>query len=149
MQDLGHPIIGDGRYGREDAPNPIGRLALHAFKLCFYHPVTGDLMEFETPYPAEFKKLFLKNKFLYSKIKPESSLTLALFLIFITILLTTHIEWLSIYSISKIPPIIIPCSTKSPVSSFRPPNIGISVITIKYNSIELYPSSIHLHSKTK
>ena len=61
MQDLGHPIIGDGRYGREDAPNPIGRLALHAFKLCFYHPVTGDLMEFETPYPAEFKKLFLKK----------------------------------------------------------------------------------------
>ena len=61
MQDLGHPIIGDGRYGREDSPNPIGRLALHAFKLCFYPPVTGDLMEFETPYPAEFKKLFLKK----------------------------------------------------------------------------------------
>lgn len=58
MQDLGHPIIGDGRYGREDGPNPLGRLALHAFKLCFYHPLTGELMEFETPYPAEFKKLF-------------------------------------------------------------------------------------------
>lgn len=61
MQDLGHPIIGDGRYGREDTPNPIGRLALHAFKLCFHHPVTGDLMEFETPYPPDFKKLFLKR----------------------------------------------------------------------------------------
>lgn len=56
MQDLGHPIIGDGRYGLEDV-NPIGRLALHAFKLCFYHPVTGELMRFETPYPGEFKKL--------------------------------------------------------------------------------------------
>ena len=61
MQDLGHPIIGDGRYGGEESLNPIGRLALHAFKLCFYHPVTGDLMEFETPYPGEFKKLFLKK----------------------------------------------------------------------------------------
>ena len=61
MQDLGHPIIGDGRYGLEDV-NPIGRLALHAFKLCFYHPVTGELMRFETPYPGEFKKLVLKNK---------------------------------------------------------------------------------------
>lgn len=61
MQDLGHPIIGDGRYGCEGFLNPIGRLALHAFKLCFYHPVTGDLMEFETPYPGEFKKLFLKR----------------------------------------------------------------------------------------
>lgn len=57
MQDLGHPIIGDGRYGLEDV-NPIGRLALHAFKLCFYHPVTGESMQFETPYPTEFKRLF-------------------------------------------------------------------------------------------
>lgn len=60
MQDLGHPIIGDGRYGGEDTPNPIGRMALHAFKLCFYHPVTGNLLEFETPYPPAFKKLFVK-----------------------------------------------------------------------------------------
>ena len=61
MQDLGHPIIGDGRYGLEEV-NPINRLALHAFKLCFHHPVTGELMQFETPYPGEFKKLFLKQK---------------------------------------------------------------------------------------
>ena len=56
MQDLGHPVVGDGRYGIEDL-NPIGRLALHAFKLCFRHPVTGEEMRFETPYPGEFKKL--------------------------------------------------------------------------------------------
>lgn len=60
MQDLGHPLAGDGRYGGEDYSNPINRLALHAFKLCFYHPVTGQLMEFETPYPPEFKRLFQK-----------------------------------------------------------------------------------------
>ncbi|MDO4163133.1 MAG: RluA family pseudouridine synthase [Bacteroides sp.] len=60
MQDLGHPIIGDGRYGLEDV-NPLGRLALHAFKLCFYHPVTNEQMQFETPYPADFKKLLLKK----------------------------------------------------------------------------------------
>ena len=59
MQDLGHPIAGDGRYGLEDV-NPLNRLALHAFKLCFYHPVTHELMQFETPYPPEFKKLFLR-----------------------------------------------------------------------------------------
>lgn len=61
MQSIGHPLIGDGRYGGEITPNPIGRLALHAFKLCFYHPITDELMEFETPYPAAFKKLFLKS----------------------------------------------------------------------------------------
>ena len=59
MQSLGHPLIGDGRYGGDIAPNPIGRLALHAFKLNFYHPVTNQLMEFDTPYPPAFKKLFL------------------------------------------------------------------------------------------
>lgn len=61
MQDLGHPVVGDGRYGFEDI-NPIGRLALHAFKLCFYHPVTGEKLQFETPYPADFKKLLLKKQ---------------------------------------------------------------------------------------
>lgn len=59
MSDLGHPVIGDERYGSDC--NPLGRLALHAFKLCFYHPVTGELMEFETPYPTAFKGLMLKK----------------------------------------------------------------------------------------
>lgn len=60
MQDLGHPVIGDGRYGYEEI-NPLNRLALHAFKLCFYHPITGEKMNFETPYPGDFKALFLKK----------------------------------------------------------------------------------------
>lgn len=60
MSDLGHPVIGDRRYGSEC--DPLGRLALHAFKLCFYHPVTRELMEFETPYPTAFKGLMQKNK---------------------------------------------------------------------------------------
>ncbi len=59
MQTLGHPVIGDERYGCE--ANPLGRLALHAFKLCFYHPVTQEWMEFETPYPASFKSLVQKK----------------------------------------------------------------------------------------
>lgn len=61
MADLGHPVIGDGRYGIEDQ-NPLGRLALHAFKLCFYHPVTRDPMTFETPYPTDFKRLLVKKE---------------------------------------------------------------------------------------
>ncbi|MDR1003629.1 MAG: RluA family pseudouridine synthase, partial [Prevotellaceae bacterium] len=60
MQDLGHPLAGDGRYGVEEN-NPLGRLALHAFKLCFRHPVTGEEMKFETPYPPTFKSLFVKR----------------------------------------------------------------------------------------
>ena len=50
MKDLGHPIIGDRRYGARTAP--IHRLALHARTLVFIHPVSRKLMEFETPIPA-------------------------------------------------------------------------------------------------
>ncbi len=59
MQDLGHPVVGDGRYGLRES-NPLNRLALHAFKLSFLHPVTGEELRFETPYPPEFKRLLAK-----------------------------------------------------------------------------------------
>ncbi len=54
--DLGHPVCGDTKYGNGD--DPIHRLCLHAWLLCFYHPLTGEPMEFETPVPIEFRKLF-------------------------------------------------------------------------------------------
>lgn len=56
MQDIGHPILGDNKYG--NGSDPIGRLCLHAYRLHFYHPRTGEVMRFETPYPREFMKLF-------------------------------------------------------------------------------------------
>lgn len=56
MMDLGHAVCGDPKYGR--APNPLGRLALHAFRLFFYHPVTGELLRFETPVPRTFLSVF-------------------------------------------------------------------------------------------
>lgn len=55
MQDLNHPIVGDIKYG--SGSNPIGRLALHAYRLYFRHPMTNELMEFETPIPYKFKEL--------------------------------------------------------------------------------------------
>lgn len=60
MSKLGHPVAGDERYGA--TTNPINRLALHAFKLCFHHPVTGELLQFETPYPSNFRAITLKKK---------------------------------------------------------------------------------------
>jgi 23S rRNA pseudouridine1911/1915/1917 synthase len=60
MRDMGHPLLKDPIYGYRDDDSPISRLALHAFRLCFYHPVTGKEMRFETPYPAEFNALFDK-----------------------------------------------------------------------------------------
>lgn len=54
--DMGHPVCGDTKYGNGD--DPLHRLCLHAFLLCFTHPVTGERMEFETPVPTQFRKLF-------------------------------------------------------------------------------------------
>ena len=54
--DMGHPVCGDVKYGNGD--DPLGRLCLHAFLLCFYHPVTQQPMEFETTIPSTFKHLF-------------------------------------------------------------------------------------------
>lgn len=59
MQGLGHPVIGDPKYGidGEYMPNPLGRLCLHAYRLFFYHPITGQPMQFETPFPTAFRNL--------------------------------------------------------------------------------------------
>ena len=59
MQDLHHPIVGDFKYGSNeseygDRANPVGRICLHAFKLAFRHPVTGEFLKFETPHPSSF-----------------------------------------------------------------------------------------------
>ena len=56
--DMGHPVCGDTKYGNGD--DPMHRLCLHAWLLCFTHPVTGEPMEFETPIPVAFRQVFKK-----------------------------------------------------------------------------------------
>ena len=56
LQDLGHSIVGDEKYGARS--NPIRRLGLHAKVLAFRHPVTDKLLRFESVVPGEFLKLF-------------------------------------------------------------------------------------------
>ncbi len=62
MQDLHHPIVGDYKYGSTvedyaERSNPVGRICLHAFRLAFHHPITGEFLKFETPYPGAFTSL--------------------------------------------------------------------------------------------
>ncbi len=54
--DMGHPVCGDVKYGNGD--DPLHRLCLHVYMLCFTHPVTGEPMEFSTPIPTAFRSLF-------------------------------------------------------------------------------------------
>ena len=54
---LGHPIVGDALYGDAAADRrlaqPPRRLLLHAVQLDFPHPVTGKLLSFAAPPPAD------------------------------------------------------------------------------------------------
>ena len=51
LKDIGFPVVGDPKYG--DGDDKIGRLGLHAFKLCFVHPITGQDLKFETGFPFD------------------------------------------------------------------------------------------------
>lgn len=55
MKDLGHPVVGDKKYGADS--DPIRRLGLHARAIAFIHPRSKKLMRFETKIPRAFKRL--------------------------------------------------------------------------------------------
>ena len=47
LAHIGHPILGDTKYGGSE----FSRLCLHAYKLKFWHPNGGEILEFETALP--------------------------------------------------------------------------------------------------
>lgn len=58
LASLGHPILGDTRYGKAGS---FGRLALHAQEIGFTHPVTGKTVNFSSPLPDELRDFIKKN----------------------------------------------------------------------------------------
>jgi len=59
LAELGHPVLGDPRYGGDLSDHPKWirqRMALHAKTLGFVHPVTGEPVSFESPLPAAMAK---------------------------------------------------------------------------------------------
>jgi len=65
MATLGHPIVADRLYGRSDRVlRPVmARQALHALRIEFRHPATGDETVLEAPVPADIARLleFLRS----------------------------------------------------------------------------------------
>lgn len=53
LADLGCPIAGDRKYGART--DPLRRLALHAYRLAFTHPGTGERIRLELPLPGSFR----------------------------------------------------------------------------------------------
>ena len=52
LESIGHPIIGDSKYG--STKNPLRRMCLHASKLVLVNPNTHKEMEFMCNIPKEF-----------------------------------------------------------------------------------------------
>ncbi len=67
MASLGHPVLGDLLYGRgRDRNLPAllrglvdlpGRIFLHAHRLAFHHPRTGEPLSFVAPLPPELEEV--------------------------------------------------------------------------------------------
>jgi 23S rRNA pseudouridine1911/1915/1917 synthase len=56
MHHKGAPLVGDPIYGKPSKTSALtGRLMLHAWRLAFNHPITGEALRFESPIPHEFE----------------------------------------------------------------------------------------------
>jgi 23S rRNA pseudouridine955/2504/2580 synthase len=56
LAHAGHPIVGDDKYGDFALNRELKqRLLLHAARLAFRHPITGEALKLESPLPAEMK----------------------------------------------------------------------------------------------
>lgn len=63
---IGHPIAGDDVYGPKKVITSLGGQCLHAYRLGFIHPVTGEYLEFTADPPDSFTAFL-------SKIRAKSS----------------------------------------------------------------------------
>ena len=55
LADIGHPIIGDEKYG--STSDPAGRLGLHAAHLSFVHPATKEKITFHSDLPEKLERI--------------------------------------------------------------------------------------------
>jgi len=60
LEAIGHPVVGDRRYGGARTSLPLDRPFLHAAHLGFTHPVTGDELAFDAALPADLAKILLE-----------------------------------------------------------------------------------------
>jgi 23S rRNA-/tRNA-specific pseudouridylate synthase len=59
LASVGHPILGDVRYGGggdDTRALGLGRPFLHAWRLAFDHPISGERIELEEPLPPDLEE---------------------------------------------------------------------------------------------
>jgi 23S rRNA pseudouridine1911/1915/1917 synthase len=55
LASIGHPVVGDRQYGRGGTELGLRRQFLHAARLAFDHPITGERIELSSPLPADLE----------------------------------------------------------------------------------------------
>ena len=60
MASLGHPVSGDTVYGVKNEKVPFTGQCLHARKIGFVHPSSGEYIEFTSPLPDYFEQFLSK-----------------------------------------------------------------------------------------
>ncbi|MGI8984115.1 MAG: RluA family pseudouridine synthase [Acidimicrobiales bacterium] len=56
---IGHPVVGDSRYGGGRRTIPVDRPFLHAAELAFDHPTSGGRCRFESPLPSDLEAVLV------------------------------------------------------------------------------------------
>ena len=56
LESVGHPVVGDRVYGRRPETLGLERQFLHAARLAFPHPETGEPIEVESPLPDDLRR---------------------------------------------------------------------------------------------
>ena len=71
LQTIGHPVVGDRRYGGPRAPfAAMRRFFLHAEHLAFDHPSSGARLTFDAPLPADLEAVVSQLRATASRREP-------------------------------------------------------------------------------
>lgn len=62
LESVGHPVVGDRVYGRRQESLGLERQFLHAARLAFAHPETGEPIEVESPLPHDLELALARAK---------------------------------------------------------------------------------------
>lgn len=62
MTSIGHPLVGDPKYGRGKSPFKIQGQALHSMSLSLYQPQTKEELIFYAPMPSDMEKILMSLK---------------------------------------------------------------------------------------
>lgn len=72
MKLIGCPILGDALYAPESVSSASPRLALHAHRIVFNHPASGDTIDVTTRWPADLRGLLKRFHLPRPDLEPES-----------------------------------------------------------------------------